>query len=355
MSMYVNPLMYLNLGGEMLYVIQHRLAAQKIEERKTIQVLDDITASFLNPKILATVFQKAPLINLTSLRTTLEAISLSSIMKLGQSSMNKLFDLMMMMFKYQLIACTGPREVILVTLNHIDALRDMVTQTSAHECITLVHRMIVDVYGELTHDEIWQARNECLIALATINVRVSVLLRLGLQNDDTTFNILPQNYDEKFEERRSEVGTVKLLEGNQKGYNLGSFKLFGHRVTLLGKNIYSPNYIKAVRCKPLKNRDKCLKDRGTRAELGMLAKQLGTEETSSVPRPFSLDLFDDSGVIEIDDNRNDESEEAGKTGETLGKLDADHKAKLDNISADLEGEEGIDKKMNLLQLLDEVE
>uniref|UniRef100_A0A0C9QEJ6 OSCP1 protein n=1 Tax=Fopius arisanus TaxID=64838 RepID=A0A0C9QEJ6_9HYME len=247
MSLHVNPLMYLNLGGEMLYVIQHRLSAQKIEERKTIQVLDDITASFLNPKILSTVFQQSPLINLSSLRATLEAISLSSIMKLGQSSMNKLFDLMMMMFKYQLIACTGPREVILATLNHVDALRDMVTQTSAHECITLVHRMIVDVYGELSHDEIWQARNECLIALASINVRVSILLRLGLQNEDTTFNILPQNYDEKFEERRCEVGSNKLLESNQKGYNLGSFKLFGDRVTLLGKNIYSPNYVKAAK------------------------------------------------------------------------------------------------------------
>lgn len=66
-------------------------------------------------------------------------------MKLDEDSMNKLFDLMMMMFKYQLVAATGPREVVLITLNHVDALRQMITLSNGHESITLVHQMVVDV------------------------------------------------------------------------------------------------------------------------------------------------------------------------------------------------------------------
>lgn len=66
-------------------------------------------------------------------------------MKLDKNSMDKLFDLMIMMVKYQLIAATGPVEVILLTLNHIDAMRDMVSNSNAQQCVGLVHQMVTDV------------------------------------------------------------------------------------------------------------------------------------------------------------------------------------------------------------------
>lgn len=85
------------------------------------------------------------MIGVSHLRTTLENVVLSSIMKLDKTSMDKLFDLMIMMVKYQLKAATGPREVILIILNHIDAIRDMVSDVNAQKCVTLVQEMVVDV------------------------------------------------------------------------------------------------------------------------------------------------------------------------------------------------------------------
>lgn len=108
-------------------------------------MLDDVTAALLNPKILSSIFEESPMVGVPQLRSTLERVALSSIMKLDKSSMDKLFDLMIMMVKYQLTASTGPREVILITLNHIDAMRDMVSDVNAQKCVTLVHQMIVDV------------------------------------------------------------------------------------------------------------------------------------------------------------------------------------------------------------------
>lgn len=108
-------------------------------------VLDDVTAALLNPKILSSVFEEKPLTKISLLRSTLECVVLSSIMKLDKSSMNKLFDLMIMMVKYQLIAATGPVEVVLLTLNHTDAMRDMVTNPNAQQCVGLVHQMVIDV------------------------------------------------------------------------------------------------------------------------------------------------------------------------------------------------------------------
>lgn len=108
-------------------------------------MLDDVTSALLNPKILSSIFEESPMVGVPQLRSTLERVALSSIMKLDKSSMDKLFDLMIMMVKYQLTASTGPREVILITLNHIDAMRDMVSDVNAQKCVTLVHQMIVDV------------------------------------------------------------------------------------------------------------------------------------------------------------------------------------------------------------------
>jgi len=108
-------------------------------------VLDEVTAALLNPKILSPIFEESPMIGVSQLRATLESVALSSIMKLDKSSMDKLFDLMIMMVKYQLRAATGPREVILITLNHIDAMRDMVSDVNAQKYVSMVHQMIVNV------------------------------------------------------------------------------------------------------------------------------------------------------------------------------------------------------------------
>lgn len=50
-----------------------------------------------------------------------------------------------MMVKYQLTAAAEPREVILLTLNHTDAMRDMVSNANAQQCVGLVHQMVIDV------------------------------------------------------------------------------------------------------------------------------------------------------------------------------------------------------------------
>lgn len=104
-----------------------------------------MTTALLNPKLLSPIFEESPLIGVSQLRTTLESVALSSIMKLDKNSMDKLFDLMIMMVKYQLKSATGPREVILITLNHIDAMRDMVSDANAQKCVAMVHQMIVNV------------------------------------------------------------------------------------------------------------------------------------------------------------------------------------------------------------------
>ena len=108
-------------------------------------MLNDVIYAMLNWKQLEVIFTRGPLMGLTTLRPILERVVLSSIMKLDGNSMNKLFDLMIMMVKYQLATVSGPREVILSTLNHVDAVRDMVVDRTLSEQIEFVHQLVVDV------------------------------------------------------------------------------------------------------------------------------------------------------------------------------------------------------------------
>ncbi|XP_076234021.1 organic solute carrier partner 1 [Calliopsis andreniformis] len=358
MSLHATPILYLNLGGEMLYVLRQRLKAQKISVDKTIQVLDDVIAALLNPKTLSSVFEEGPLSSISILRSTLECVVLSSIMKLDKNSMNKLFDLMIMMVKYQLTAASDPREVILLTLNHTDAMRDMASNANVQKCVGLVHQMVIDFYSNLTCEEIWNARNDCLKELEPHRVRVSILLRLGLQNDDGSFNVSSQNDD--YEKNKSRLSNVKLCAMEPKGSCDSSFYLFGNRGTLLGKNMYSMTY-EMSKLTPKQQSDGPSKDYGTKAELDMLAVQLGTEDTS-YKRPFTLNLFsnDDNDNTnaggENSDSKEDNQSDTVVLKNENTKLNEDYKSKLDNVRADLleDEHEKIKHSMDLLELLDEM-
>lgn len=183
-------------------------------------------------------------------------------------------------------------------------------------------------------------------------------MRLGLQNEDTSFNLTSQKYDEKYEENRHILGNQKIKDIDPNKNCGGSFQLFGDRETLLGRNIYSSTYGMIEKLRPLQYDSNFLKDCGTKAELEMLATQLGTEETYE--RPFTLNLF--SNEEDTSNNKNkcniDKSNFEKKEQEVeKTKINEDYKNKLDNVYADFHENE-LEKtahSMDLLDLLDEIE
>ena len=57
-----------------------------------------------------------------------ERIVQSSIMRLNRESMDKLYDLMTMVFKYQVLMVPSPRQIVGVTLNHLDTIEGYVKE-----------------------------------------------------------------------------------------------------------------------------------------------------------------------------------------------------------------------------------
>ncbi|XP_014236619.1 protein OSCP1-like [Trichogramma pretiosum] len=323
MSNYATPILYLNMGGEMMYVLQQRLQTQRVSLDKTIQVMNDVLHALLNPKQLESIFSEGPLLRLTSLRSILERVILCSIMRLDPASMDKLFDLMIMMVKYQLATSSGPREIILSTLNHLDALRDMTAMDrKLTDYVDQAHQRVVDIYGNMTHRDVWQIRTECLTELKPHNVRVSALLRLGMQNQDASFNRICQRYDEKYRDRKQLLDNLKLNDYVDEDGQLGSFAINAGRSTLIGKNIYVMSYglanANSVDSSQSFPRVLSVSNKAARQELDSLTKQLGQEEELAPIRPFSLSLYTrhNANVASNNNNNNNNNNNGSKNVES---------------------------------------
>ena len=104
-------------------------------------MLQDVIRTMYNKMFIEELFRPQDVYSMHSTRQIFDRLAHSSIMRLNESSMDKLFDLMTMGFKYQLLACSYPEELLHVTLNHLAQLRSKVAD--AKVVVDLVDEALV--------------------------------------------------------------------------------------------------------------------------------------------------------------------------------------------------------------------
>ncbi|CAE7021080.1 OSCP1 [Symbiodinium sp. KB8] len=123
------PFLIINLGAEMLYILEQRLQAQSIASEKSKKVLIDVVRAMYSPVFLEELFKPQAPYSLADTRAVFDKLahsSIISIMRLNKTSMDKLYDLMTMGIKQQIMTTSHPRQLLAITLNHLDALQGMV-------------------------------------------------------------------------------------------------------------------------------------------------------------------------------------------------------------------------------------
>ncbi|XP_035290280.1 protein OSCP1 isoform X3 [Anguilla anguilla] len=225
MSSRTLPLLFINLGGEMLYILDQRLRAQNIPTDKAKKVMNDIITTMFNKKFLEELFKPQELYSKKALRTVFDRLAHASIMRLNQASMDKLYDLMTMAFKYQVLLCPRPKDLLLVSFNHMDAIKDFVRDAPS------ILNQVDETYRQL--------------------IEVSIFLKDKVQNSNGRF-VLPTSGPVPhgtqvpgsiriFSCAGEEVKRLQFPNGGSYSSALreGSFELFGERVIKLGTNMYS--------------------------------------------------------------------------------------------------------------------
>jgi hypothetical protein len=86
MSLLGMPWVVLNLGCEMVYILEQRLKAQGIQQDKTAKVLQDIVRTMFDRSFLSEkLFVPQDMYSLHSTRKIFDRLAHSSIMRLSES------------------------------------------------------------------------------------------------------------------------------------------------------------------------------------------------------------------------------------------------------------------------------
>lgn len=119
-------------------------------------------------------------------KNIIEDVAQCSAMRLDTCSMNKLWDLITMVFKWQISLST---DIIKITQRHLYEIENYVTQPETQLQLHRVQNFIDNFTKTLSPMELNILRDNVLEWHKDFNVRVSLLLRLGLQSMDGAFII----------------------------------------------------------------------------------------------------------------------------------------------------------------------
>ncbi|XP_059206422.1 protein OSCP1a [Centropristis striata] len=321
MSVRTLPLVFINLGGEMLYILDQRLQALNTSEDNSEKVMNDIIGTMFSKDFMDELLKPQQLYSHRTLKTVLTRIAHASIMRLNPASMDRLYELMVMAFKYQVFLCPRPKDLLLITYNHIDTIREFVKDTPVlvHQ-VDETHRKIIEVYSFLPEGEFQLLRQTLLIFFQDMHVRVSLFLKNQVQNPNGRFALPPsgpvphgievpgliRTFDRKGREvRRSEFPTGGSYTS---AVRKGCFELHGARVLQLGLNMYTVNHPEEThtsKASSVKTDDS--PNLLAKEELNLLARLMGSMKAESVPKTetgFRINLF----------TTDQEEEEAGASG-----------------------------------------
>ena len=207
------------LGGEMIYILCSRLKAQSISEEKSIRVIKDIGNLLFNKKFQNDLYIHKKPNKHQEVKSIFETLAHSSIMRLNSTSMNKLFELMLMTLKLQILRTRYAEEIYQVTLNHFNGVIEIInmidpTDTNLINMVKDSMENFINVYRELRPYDYIILKSVILRFLQGKNVKVSIFIQENLQ-DSNSIIYLPMN--EKSPPFTKKLGKVenKLLSKDE--------------------------------------------------------------------------------------------------------------------------------------------
>ncbi|XP_029299302.1 protein OSCP1a isoform X1 [Cottoperca gobio] len=306
MSVRTLPLVFINLGGEMLYILDQRLQALNTSEDNSEKVMNDIVGTMFSKDFMDELIKPQQLYSHRTLKTVLTRLAHASIMRLNPASMDRLYELMVMAFKYQVFLCPRPKDLLLITYNHIDTIREYVKHTPVVvNQVDETHRKIIEVYSSLPEGEFQLLRQTLLIFFQDMHVRVSLFLKNQIQNPNGRFALstsgpVPHGIDvpgliRMFDRKGREVRRCEFPTGGSYSSPVreGCFELHGDRVIRLGMNMYTINHPEEThtsKAPSVKTDD--TPNLLAKEELNLLARLMGSMKAENMPETgFWINLF----------------------------------------------------------------
>jgi hypothetical protein len=205
------PILVMNLGGEMMYILNQRLQAQNIPHEKAVKVLGDVIRTMFTPQFIEELFKPQEMYTNAATKQIFDKLAHSSIMRLNKTSMDKLYDLMSMGVKYQLLSCTLPIQFLQVTINHLEGLEKMIDPGELTPLLKTAMSKCIQLYSQFTHADWLLLQQTLLQFFQGRKVKVSLFLQ---QNMQATNGVLIINNHGKLPFHTEKPGHIRYFENN---------------------------------------------------------------------------------------------------------------------------------------------
>ena len=131
----------------------------------------------LSTRFVEELFRPQKMYTLNSTKEIFTKLAHSSIMKLNATSMQKLFDLMLMGLKYQTQLTVQPEELYHITVKHLDTMLALVNGTAAAQNVSSVRDKFVEMAATFTAYD-WQiVRQQMYRFFEDKHIKVSLFIQ----------------------------------------------------------------------------------------------------------------------------------------------------------------------------------
>jgi len=322
------PLVLINMGGEMIYILDQRLHAQMVAEDKSHKVIDDVVRTMFNPKFVAELFKPTEIYSPQSMRQVFDRLAHSSIMRLSEASMDKLYDLMMMGFKQQMLCVQHSEEVVFVALNHLTRIRELVVNEAVIAIVDNAITLVKERYGSFSQGDFCELRHILASFCQDKHIKVSLFLQGNIQASDGSFILGWGGYTPPYSDA-TPPGTIRYFGALGEETMRRTIPITCSEnvlppepqtmdtiTTVLGENMYLKDrqrgaappdreansagsaYQAAAAAAPPPPPVEKVTAKSAMAELNMLAELMGSivEETQDGDDGFRLNLFNDTAI-----------------------------------------------------------
>ena len=180
------PLLVINMGGEMVYILEQRLTAQNVAKDKASRVLQDVVKTMFSKKFTIELFKPQEMYTDAAMRAIFDKLAHSSIMRLNEASMTKLYSLMVMGFKHQILAASEPRHLLDITERHLRSLKPVCNAPDVDDLLDETFAMCSDLYSSFTYGDWMLLKSFLCDFYQNRKIRVSLFLASGIQSMDGT-------------------------------------------------------------------------------------------------------------------------------------------------------------------------
>ncbi|KAG5508592.1 hypothetical protein GH5_06844 [Leishmania sp. Ghana 2012 LV757] len=192
MAMREMPFLILNLGVEMLFVLNSRLHAQAVPPDKATDVLRDVGTNIFDAAFVNELFKPQPMYSSASVARVFTALASSAVMRLSENSMRKLYDLVYMTVKYLVFTLRHPLELLELTLNHLDAAQLMLP-AEVRPLASAAEERVMRLASTLSVGDWASMRQALLNFFSGRHVRVSVFVDNKAQDGESGAFYIPRD------------------------------------------------------------------------------------------------------------------------------------------------------------------